>query len=50
MKNLLKSNGGAYNNVDMDYCVDIWQGLKYEIARLAHYVIDMVLDLTMDWH
>jgi hypothetical protein len=50
MKTLLKSNGGAYRNVDMDYCVDLWKGLTYEITQMAHYAIDMVSDLTMDWH
>jgi hypothetical protein len=46
----LKSNGGTYSNVDMDYCVELWQRLTYEISWVAHYAIDMVSDLTMDWH
>jgi hypothetical protein len=44
----LKSNGGAYSNVDMDYCVEFWQGLMYEIVPVAHYALDMVSDLTID--
>jgi hypothetical protein len=50
MKILLKLNGGTYRNVDMDYCVDLWKRLTYEISRVAHYPIDMVLDLMMDWN
>jgi hypothetical protein len=46
----LKSNGGTYSNVDMDYCVRLWQRLTSEISRAAHYAIDMVSDLTMEWH
>jgi hypothetical protein len=46
----LKSNGDTYSNVDMDYCVELWQRLTYEISRVAHWAIDMVSDLTMDWH
>jgi hypothetical protein len=46
----LKSNGSRYSNVDMDYCVELWQGLMYEISQVAHYAIDVVLDLMMDWH
>jgi hypothetical protein len=47
---LLKSNGGTYINVDMDYCVELWQRLTYEISRVSHYAIDMVSYLTMDWN
>jgi hypothetical protein len=50
MRMLLKSNGGTFSNVDMDYCVELWKRLTYEISRMLHYAIDMVLDLTMDWH
>jgi hypothetical protein len=46
----LKSNVGAYSNVDMDYCVELWKMLTYEISWVAHYAIDMVSDLTMVWH
>jgi hypothetical protein len=47
---LLKSNGGTFSNVDMDYCMELWKRLTYEISQMLHYAIDMVLDLTMDWH
>ena len=43
-------NGGTYKNFDMDYCVELWKTLTYEIYSVAHYAIDMVLDLTMDCH
>jgi hypothetical protein len=46
----LNSNGGTYSNVDMDYCVELWQRLMYEISWVAHYAIDMVSNLAMDWH
>ena len=48
MKISLNSNGGTYKNVDMDYYVEIWKTLTYEISWVAHYTIDMVSDLTMD--
>jgi hypothetical protein len=42
METLLKLNGGAYRNIDMDYCVELWKGLTYGIAQVAHYLIDII--------